>query len=301
MEIFVTCSSDFVCAACRFAPTQISHEVITTFAEGARTLVSLERHWGDDVRILISNDDGIHAPGLAVLETIARTLSEDVWVVAPEVERSGAGRAITLTDPIRVRHIDDRHFACSGTPTDCVLLAIAEIMKDNPPDLVLTGINRGQNLAEDTSVSGTVAGAMQGMQMGVPSIALSQAMNFRQGEPIPWQTAAAHGPAVLSALVAARWPSNVVINVNFPDCLPGDVKGTDVTFQGFRDEAVNHIDRRADLRGNAYYWIGYQGKLSRPPMGSDLRAIYDNHISITPLHLDMTEHSALASLKGVFA
>jgi 5'-nucleotidase len=252
------------------------------------------------VRILISNDDGIHAPGLEVLEAIARTLSDDVWIVAPEVERSGAGRAITLTDPVRVRQISDKRFACSGTPTDCVLLAIAEIMKDNPPDLVLSGINRGQNLAEDTSVSGTVAAAMQGMQMGVPSIALSQAMNFRAGQPIPWQTAAHHGPAVLKALVGTKWPTNVVINVNFPDCLPEDVTATEVTFQGFRDEAVNHIDRRADLRGNAYYWIGYQGKLSKPPEGSDLRAIYDNRISITPLHLDMTEHSALAALKGVF-
>jgi 5'-nucleotidase len=253
------------------------------------------------VRILISNDDGIHAPGLEVLETIARTLSDDVWVVAPEVERSGAGRAITLTDPVRVRHISDKRFACSGTPSDCVLLAIAEIMKDCPPDLVLSGINRGQNLAEDTSVSGTVAVAMQAMQMGVRAIAFSQAMNFRQGEPIPWQTAAAHGPSVLKTLVDANWPANVILNVNFPDCLPDDVAGTDVTFQGFRDEAINHIDRRADLRGNAYYWIGYQGKLSKPPQGSDLRAIYENRISITPLHLDMTEHSALNALKEVFA
>jgi 5'-nucleotidase len=253
------------------------------------------------VRILISNDDGIHAPGLEVLETIARTLSDDVWVVAPEVERSGAGRAITLTDPVRVRHISDKRYACSGTPSDCVLLAIAEIMKDSPPDLVLSGINRGQNLAEDTSVSGTVAVAMQGMQMGVRSIAFSQAMNFRSGEPIPWQTAQAHGPRVLKTLVDANWPVNVIPNVNFPDCLPTDVVGTEVTFQGFRDEAINHIDRRADLRGNAYYWIGYQGKLSKPPLGSDLRAIYENRISITPLHLDMTEHSALAALKRVFA
>jgi 5'-nucleotidase len=252
------------------------------------------------LRILISNDDGIHAPGLAVLETMARTLSDDVWIVAPEVEKSGAGRAITLTDPIRIRHVSDKRFACSGTPTDCVLLAIAEIMKDCRPDLVLSGVNRGQNLAEDTSVSGTVAAAMQGMQMGIPSIALSQAMNFREGQPIPWQTAAAHGPAILKSLVGASWDQNTVINVNFPDCLPQDVSGTEVTFQGFRDEAVNHIDRRADLRGNAYFWIGYQGKLSQPPKGSDLRAIYENRISITPLHLDMTEHSALGKLGALF-
>jgi 5'-nucleotidase len=253
---------------------------------------------GGILRILISNDDGINAPGLAVLETMARTLSDDVWIVAPEVERSGAGRAITLTDPIRIRHIAHQRYACSGTPTDCVLVAIAEIMKDGRPDLVLSGINRGQNLAEDTSVSGTVAAAMQGMQMGVPSIAFSQAMNFRTGQPIPWETAAAHGPRLLAKLAATKLGPNTVVNVNFPDCLPDDVQGTQVTFQGFRDEAVNHIDRRADLRGNDYFWIGYHGKLSKPPEGSDLRAIYDNYISVTPLHLDMTEHSALATLRA---
>lgn len=252
------------------------------------------------MRILLSNDDGIHAPGLGVLEAIAATLSDDVWIVAPEVERSGMGRAITLTDPIRVRQISEKRFACSGTPTDCVLLGIGEIMKSARPDLVLSGVNRGQNLAEDTSVSGTVAVAMQAMQMGVPAIAMSQAMNFRTGEAIPWQTAEAHGSGVITKLLAQRWPANVVINVNFPDCLPQDVTGTEVTFQGVRDEAVNHVDRRDDLRGNAYYWIGYHGKLSKPPRGSDLRAIYDNRISITPLHLDMTEHRALDALKTLF-
>jgi 5'-nucleotidase len=164
----------------------------------------------------------------------------------------------------------------------------------------LSGINRGQNLAEDTSVSGTVAVAMQAMQMGVPAIALSQAMHLRPGETIPWQTAAAHGPGVISKLLGQKWPDNVVLNVNFPDCLPGEVAGTEATFQGVRDEAVNHVDRRDDLRGNAYYWIGYHGKLSKPPLGSDLRAIYENRISITPLHLDMTEHSALSALKVAF-
>jgi 5'-nucleotidase len=252
---------------------------------------------GGGLRILISNDDGIHAPGLRVLEEMAATLSDDVWIVAPEVERSGAGRAITLTDPIRIRHISDKRYACSGTPTDCVLLAVAEILKNGRPDLVLSGVNRGQNLAEDTSVSGTVAAAMQGMQMGIPSIAFSQAMNFRTGTPIPWHMAAAHGPALLKKLANAKWGPNTVVNVNFPDCEPEHIQGTQVTFQGFRDEAVNHIDRRADLRGDDYFWIGYQGKLSKPPQGSDLRAIYDNFISVTPLHLDMTEHAAMPTLR----
>jgi 5'-nucleotidase len=280
----------------RKPPTQINREVLTHAREGHQARPP-KGDTGKNVRILISNDDGINAPGLKVLETMARTLSHDIWIVAPEVEKSGAGRGITLTDPVRIRQISDKHFACSGTPTDCVLLGVTEIMRDHRPDLILSGVNRGQNLAEDTSVSGTVAVALQGMQMGIASIALSQAMNFRSGEPIPWQTAAAHGPKILAQLVAAKWAPNTIINVNFPDCLPDDVTGTEVTFQGFRDEMVNHIDARADLRGNAYYWIGYQGKLSRPPEGSDLRAIYDNRISITPLHLDMTEHSTLQRLR----
>jgi 5'-nucleotidase len=252
------------------------------------------------VRILVSNDDGIHAPGLAVLESIARSISDDVWVVAPEVERSGASRALTLTEPVRVRAIAPQRFACSGTPTDCVLLGISELVEGGRPDLVLSGINRGQNLAEDTSVSGTVAAAMQGMQMGVRSIALSQAHGFRDGQPIPWECGAAHGAQVIRTLVNAEWRDGVVMNVNFPDCLPGDVGGVEATFQGARDEDVNHVDRREDLRGNDYFWIGYRGKLSKPPLGSDLRAIYEGRISVTPLHIDLTEHAMLANLKGLF-
>jgi 5'-nucleotidase len=253
------------------------------------------------VRILISNDDGIHAPGLSVLETIARTLSDDVWIVAPEVERSGASRALTLTDPIRVRQVAPRRFACSGTPSDCVLLGVRALIEGKAPDLLLSGVNNGQNIAEDVTVSGTVAAAMQGMQMGVPSIALSQARGFRPSQPIPWETAAAHGPAVLQALVTAGWPEGVVMNVNFPDRLPADVTGVEATFQGMRDEDVTHVEQRTDLRGNHYYWIGYAAKLSRPPEGSDLRAVYDGRISVTPLHIDLTEMEQRMRLAPVLA
>ncbi|GBF58638.1 5'-nucleotidase SurE [Candidatus Phycosocius bacilliformis] len=251
------------------------------------------------MRILISNDDGIHAPGLAVLEAIAHRLSDDVWVVAPEVERSGASRAVTLTEPVRVRTIGPRRFACSGTPSDCVLLGIDELVAGGKPDLVLSGVNRGQNLAEDTSVSGTVAAAVQAMQLGIPAIALSQAVHFRVGQPIAWHTAQTHGPGLVQKLLAAPWPSGVVMNVNFPDCEPEDVTGIEATFQGFRDESIHQIDRRADLRGNDYYWIGYRGKLSKPPAGSDLLAIYENRISVSPLHIDMTEHGVLPDLRRV--
>jgi 5'-nucleotidase len=253
------------------------------------------------MRILITNDDGIHANGLAVLERIARTISEDVWVIAPEVEQSGQSRALTLTAPIRVRRAGERRFAVSGTPTDCVLLGIDEVLADGAPDLVLSGVNRGQNIAEDVTFSGTVAAAMQGMQMGVPSIAFSQAVGFRPGAGIPWETAEAHGPGVLKRLLEVGWPKDVLINVNFPDRLAGDVAGIEVTAQGFRDEGIIHADHRTDLRGNGYYWLGFTGKLSDPAQGTDLRAIYEGRISITPLHIDLTHRDHLAVLRRQFS
>ena len=127
-------------------------------------------------RILVTNDDGIHAPGLAVAERIARTLCDDVWVVAPETEQSGASHSLTLSLPLRLRQIDERHFAVSGTPTDCVMMAVASLMGDTPPSLVLSGVNRGSNLADDITYSGTVAGAMEGTVLGFRSIALSRPM-----------------------------------------------------------------------------------------------------------------------------
>ena len=253
------------------------------------------------MRILISNDDGIHATGLGVLERIARQFTDDVWVVAPETEQSGQSRALTLTAPIRVREDGQKRFAVTGTPTDCVLLGVMELIDGGRPDLVLSGVNRGQNIAEDVTFSGTIAAAMQGMQLGVPSVALSQAQGFRPGETIPWGTAEAHGPRILKALLDAGWPDGVVMNVNFPDRAPNDVQGVEVTVQGFRDEGIVHAEQRTDLRGNAYYWLGYKGKLSNPDDGTDLRAIYDGRISVTPLHIDLTEKGFQAGLKHRFA
>jgi 5'-nucleotidase len=243
------------------------------------------------MRILLTNDDGVFAPGLAVLEDIARSVSDDVWIAAPHEEQSGQARAITLNAPVRVREEGPKRFAVSGTPSDAVLLGVLDILRDHKPDLILSGVNRGQNLAEDTSQSGTVAAAIEGMHLGVPSVAFSQSRNFRRGEPIPWETARAWGPRVLKGLLAAQWPRNVVMNVNFPDVLPDDVAGVEVTRQGFRDQSIRQLDKRTDLRGVDYFWIGYTGKLSEPPQGTDLRAIYDGRISVTPLHIDMTHHA----------
>ncbi len=249
------------------------------------------------MRILLTNDDGIHAPGLAVLMEIAREFSDDIWIVAPEVEQSGQSRSITLTQPVRVRQVEEKVFAVGGTPSDCVLLALQDLVTGAGPDLVLSGVNRGQNLAEDTSFSGTVAGAMFGMQHGIASIALSQAQSFRARGSLPWETARAWGGRVIGPLLEQGWPDDVILNVNFPDTEPDDVKGVQMTRQGFRDESIVFADKRTDLRGGDYYWIGYQGKLSKPAEGTDLRAIYDGYVSVTPLHADMTHEAHLQAMR----
>jgi 5'-nucleotidase len=246
------------------------------------------------MRILCTNDDGIHARGLESLVAIARELSDDVWVVAPHEEQSGAARALTLANPIRLREYDPRRFSVSGTPSDAVMMAVHRVITDKRPDLVLSGVNNGQNLAEDVTVSGTIAGAFQGMSLGIPSIALSLARFQR--DKARWATPEAHGPAIIRKLLAAGWPSDVVINVNFPDRDPDDIAGVEVTRQGHRDDFKLYIEERKDLRGLNYYWYGYEGALSNPPEGVDLRAIYDGRISITPLHLALTHEDARMAL-----
>lgn len=246
------------------------------------------------MRILCTNDDGIHARGLESLVKIARELSDDVWVVAPQEEQSGAARSLTLAHPIRVRKFDDRRFAVSGTPTDAVMMAVTKLVGDKRPDLVLSGVNNGQNLAEDVTFSGTIAGAFQGMTLGIPSIALSLSRLSR--ESARWATPEAFGAKIIRRLLAAGWPADVVINVNFPDCDPDAVAAIEVTSQGHRDAFQLFAEERQDLRGGTYYWFGYSGKLSDPPLGTDLRAVYEGRISITPLHLALTHDDSRASL-----
>jgi 5'-nucleotidase len=253
------------------------------------------------MRILLTNDDGIHAEGLEALERIARTLSDDVWVCAPEVEQSGASRALTLSDPLRIRKLEPRRFAVSGTPTDCVLLAVQDLLEDRRPDLVLSGVNRGQNLAEDVSFSGTVAGALAGMMLGVPAIALSQALTrFHDDEQAMFDTAEAFAPDIIRQLIGTGWPEDVVINVNFPDVAAEAVTGVEVTRQGSREVALMHATRRTDLRGRDYYWMGFRGNPGTPPVGTDLRAVYDGRVSITPLHVDLTHTDTVARLRETF-
>src|SRR3954465_5116953 len=178
------------------------------------------------MRILLTNDDGVNAAGLRVLETIARKFSEDVWTVAPTEEQSGAGHSLTLTRPLRLRRLGERRFCVTGTPTDAVMMAIAHVMKDAPPGLVLSGVNRGANLAEDVTYSGTCSAAMEGALAGIPSVALSQAYAKEgMGDTVPFAAAEAWAERVLAPLIATPMAPRTLVNVNFPALAPEAVKG----------------------------------------------------------------------------
>lgn len=247
------------------------------------------------MRILLTNDDGVHAPGMAVLERIARSLSDDITIVAPNSERSGAGRSLTLTQPVRLRQLGERRYAVAGTPTDSVMMALALIMKDSPPDLILSGVNRGANLGEDVGYSGTVSAAAEGALAGVRSIALSQVYaKSGAGHNVSFAAAEAWGAKVLEPLVNdASWPARTLYNINFPARAADDVLGIRVVPQGLRDYGQTEIIQRTDPRGFDYYWIKLPGMPHTPAHSSDLEAAADGWVTVTPLHCDMTHHASL--------
>ena len=255
------------------------------------------------MRILLTNDDGIHAPGLRVLEQIARTLSDDIWVVAPSEEQSGAGHSLTLSRPVRVRRhkeMGERHYSVSGTPTDAVMLGMGKVM-DGKPDLILSGVNRGANLGDDITYSGTVSAAMEGTLAGIRSIALSQVYAREgQGDNVPFGAALAWGEKVLRPLLDTPFPDRTLVNINFPAIAPEDVKGIKATRQGFHDYARGSIVEGTDPRGYRYYWFGLHGVEHTPAHDSDLEAIADNYIAVTPLQLDLTHDASLANLRNIF-
>nr|4ZG5_A Chain A, 5'-nucleotidase SurE [Brucella abortus S19]4ZG5_C Chain C, 5'-nucleotidase SurE [Brucella abortus S19]4ZG5_D Chain D, 5'-nucleotidase SurE [Brucella abortus S19]4ZG5_G Chain G, 5'-nucleotidase SurE [Brucella abortus S19] len=247
------------------------------------------------MRILLTNDDGIHAEGLAVLERIARKLSDDVWVVAPETDQSGLAHSLTLLEPLRLRQIDARHFALRGTPTDCVIMGVRHVLP-GAPDLVLSGVNSGANMADDVTYSGTVAGAMEGTLLGVRAIALSQEYEYAGDRRIvPWETAEAHAPELIGRLMEAGWPEGVLLNLNFPNCAPEEVKGVRVTAQGKLSHDAR-LDERRDGRGFPYFWLHFGRGKAPVADDSDIAAIRSGCISMTPLHLDLTAHKVRAEL-----
>jgi 5'-nucleotidase len=249
------------------------------------------------MRILVTNDDGIHAPGLGIAEKIAREISDDVWVVAPESEQSGASHSLTLTTPLRLRRIEERRFAVSGTPTDCVMMAALHVLKEKPPELVLSGVNRGSNMADDVTYSGTIAGAMEGCALGIPSIAMSQANDDDAREKIDWSSGAVHGSALIKKLVAAGWPRGTLLNINFPGCPAEAVTGAMLAPQGRYDLQSTEIEERFDARSQPYYWIGLRRRKATPAAGSDLDAVYSGKIAVTPLHMNLTDQEALEKMR----
>ncbi|SKB29518.1 5'/3'-nucleotidase SurE [Sphingopyxis flava] len=252
------------------------------------------------MRILLTNDDGYHAPGFAVLEAIARQLSDDIWVCAPAEEQSGAGHSLTLSQPVRVRQHGERRWSCTGTPTDSVMIAIGKLMPERP-DLVLSGVNRGANLGDDVTYSGTVSAAIEGALAGIPAIALSQVYAREgMGDTVPFGAAESWGAKVLAPLLKTAMTPRTLININFP-ALPADaVRGIRVTRQGFHDYGRGSIVEGTDPRGYTYYWFGLHGIEHSLGHDSDLEAIDDGYISVTPLQLDLTHDASLAALRSAY-
>jgi 5'-nucleotidase len=248
------------------------------------------------MRILITNDDGIDAPGLSVLERVAASISEDIWVVAPETDQSGLSHSLTLGNPLRLREIGKRRFALRGTPSDCVIMATKTIIGERP-DLILSGVNWGQNTADDVTYSGTVAGAIEGTLIGIPSIALSQAHDSDSKRPVNWATAEAYGPKVIRQLLDFGFPPGILYNINFPDVAPDEVKGIEVSHQGRLIHSL-YIDERVDPRGNKYFWLGYRRQRSERVPGTDLFSIDNGAVSITPLRLDLTDYDLVDRLRS---
>jgi 5'-nucleotidase len=251
------------------------------------------------MRILLANDDGINSTGFSVLEKIARELTDDVWVCAPETEQSAVSHSLTIHRPLRLRQIEEKRFAVDGTPTDCVLLAVNRVMKDKRPDLVMSGVNHGRNIAEDVTYSGTIAAAMEATLLGIRAIAFSQ--QFADGRRPDWETAAKWGAEVARKAIAATWPKHVLVNINFPAVDPDAVKGVAVVPHGIR-KIGDVLEERIDPRGRTYFWIG-TSRTEEAVQGdeTDVAALREGHITVTPLHLDLNHAAAVSTLRQAYA
>ena len=250
------------------------------------------------MRILLTNDDGIHAPGLEVLEAIANELSDDVWVCAPSEENSGAGHSLTLHMPVRLVEHGERRFSVTGTPTDAVNLALRKLFADRMPDLIISGINNGENLADDITYSGTISAAMEGALAGIPAVAMSQAL--RDGGH-GFAAAESWAARVLAPLLDLQMAKRTVVNVNFPPLPADEVKGIRVVRQGFHDYARGSLVEGTDPRGRPYFWFGLEDIEHTLDHGTDLEAVSDGYIAVTPLQLDLTHHASIGSLAESYA
>ncbi len=258
------------------------------------------------MRILITNDDGINAPGLEVLEAIAAEIAGadgEVWTVAPAFEQSGVGHCISYTHPTMIVQMSERRFAAEGSPADCVLAGLHDVMDGQRPDLVLSGVNRGNNSAENTLYSGTIGGAMEAALQGIPAMALSQYYGPDNVDlENPFEAAAQHGADVVRRLLAAQLdnPSaySIFYNINFPPVPGADVKGVAVTAQGRRPDTQFKVEPHHAPSGRKFLWVkgGPQHHPTAP--GTDAHANLDGYISVTPMRADLTAHDTLDALKA---
>lgn len=239
-------------------------------------------------RILVTNDDGVHSDGIHALAAALAELGE-VLVVAPHMEASAIGHALTLRRPLRLEQIADGVFEVDGTPTDCVNVAVTKLMAGVVPDLVVSGINKGYNLGDDITYSGTVAGAMEGALLGAPSIAVSLARNHTHD----FSRAAAAGAKMAALVLRDGLPPRTFLNLNVP---PGEPKGFRLTVQAKRNH-ITTVDERLDPRGRPYYWIEEGQNEWAPHDRSDYQAIRDGYVSVTPLQPDLTDYEALRALE----
>ena len=261
------------------------------------------------MRILITNDDGINAPGLAVLERIATDLAGpdgEVWTVAPAFEQSGVGHCISYTHPMMIAKLGERRFAAEGSPADCVLAGLHDVIEGDRPDLVLSGVNRGNNSAENALYSGTLGGAMEAALQGIPAMALSQYLgpnNF--AAPDPFEAASVHGADLIRKLLAAT-PADqndadyrVFYNINFPPVLAAAVRGARVVPQGFRRNTRFSVEPHLSPSGRRFLWIkgGEQHVPTLPD--TDAAVNLDGYISVTPMRADLTAHDLIDPLKGI--
>ena len=261
------------------------------------------------MRILITNDDGINAPGLAVLEAIAADIAGpegEVWTVAPAFEQSGVGHCISYTHPMMIAKLGPRRYAAEGSPADCVLAGLYDVLHGARPDLVLSGVNRGNNAAENVLYSGTVGGAMEAALQGLPAIALSQFMGPATDEIAdPFEAARVHGTEVVRAILdKGLWDKGdyrLFYNVNFPPVPAGGVKGMRIAAQGYRTDTFFGVEPHMSPGGRKFLWIkgGPQHHPTAP--GTDVAVNLDGYVSITPMRCDLTAHDAVAELRGRFA
>jgi 5'-nucleotidase len=247
-------------------------------------------------KVLLTNDDGFDAPGIRILTEVAEELAEEIWIVAPNYDQSGTSHSLSLHSPLRVSQKDERRYSVSGTPGDCVVMAVRHLMASGRPDLILSGINRGANLGIETVLSGTVGAAMTGMLLGIPSMALSQAFSDRRA--VRWDTARALAPKVISQFAKGAWSQGSILNINFPDVPLAEVGPIEVTTQGTGLMEDVDVVSGIDPRSLEYHWLHLRRSARPDTAGSETSAIGHGRVSVTPLQFERTNQDILASLQA---